>query len=289
MGSEMAATLLRTGWDVVGYDPAPEAQQRASAKGVRTATDLSDLSGIPYAVLSLPSAEVVEQTVPKLLSAPGTRAIVDTSTSTPDASTAMAQLAEEAGASFIDSPVSGGSAGAAAGTLSAFIGGSETALEAAKPVLDALTGGNYKHIGKAGSGNVVKLLNNMLCSVNLAAVSEARDVIDAFGIDPNTAIGALNSATGSSHVSKRMFPDWILPGTFSSGFTMGLMARDVALALDISRQAGTQPQVMETTNELWQRALTRLGPAADFTCSTTAFKAGDRGRLSTNNLEGDRS
>lgn len=273
MGGAMAGTFLREGWNVLGYDPSPEAQRRAGQQGVTTTSDLSDLAGHDYLLLSLPSAEIVEQAVPVLLARPGTLAIVDTSTSEPETSAAMAKLADSRGAQFIDSPVSGGSSGAAAGTLSAFIGGSDVALTAAQPVIDVLTGGNYKHIGKAGSGNVVKLLNNMLCSVNLAAVAEALDVVAAFEIDVDNAIGALNSATGSSHVSKRMFPDWILSGTFDSGFSMGLMARDVALALRVSQEAGTEPNIMATTNELWQQALAELGPAADFTSSTTVFAA----------------
>lgn len=277
MGGAMAGTFVRQGWNVLGFDPSPEAQQRAGQQGVSTTSDLSDLAGHDYLVLSVPSAEIVEQAVPVLLSRTGTQAIVDTSTSEPETSAAMAELAESREAQFIDSPVSGGSSGAAAGTLSAFVGGSDAALTAARPILDVLTGGNYRHIGKAGSGNVVKLLNNMLCSVNLAAVAEAMDVVAAFGIDVDNAIGALNSATGSSHVSKRMFPDWILSGTFDSGFSMGLMARDVALALRVSQEAGTKPTIMATTNELWQGALAELGPKADFTSSTTVFTSSGEG------------
>ncbi|MFK4639235.1 NAD(P)-dependent oxidoreductase [Paenarthrobacter histidinolovorans] len=265
MGGAMASTLHRAGWDVSGFDPSEAARNAAAATGITTTAALRELAGIPYAVLSLPSAQIVEATVPVLLSAPGTVAIIDTTTSEPGTSTSMATLAESHGASFVDAPVSGGREGAATGTLSAFVGATDAAVVAAQPVLEALTGGQYAHIGGTGSGNVVKLLNNVLAAANLVSVGEALGVAKAYGIDPAVAAASISNASGGSKVSAAMYPNWVLTGTHDSGFSLGLMARDAALAIDIARQVGERPDLLAAAADQWQTALAALGPAADFT------------------------
>ena len=265
MGGAMAATLHRAGWQVTGFDPSEGARAASSHAGITTTADLADLAGTPYAVLSLPAASIVESTVPQLLAAPGTVAIVDTTTSEPGTSKRMAALAEEQGAAFLDAPVSGGRDGAATGTLSAFVGATDEALAAAEPVLRALTGGKYSHIGGPGSGNVVKLLNNVLAAANLVSVGEALGVAKAYGIDPATAAASISEASGGSKVSATMYPNWVLSGTHDSGFSLGLMARDAALAVEVAAQIGETPALLAAVAGQWQEAHAVLGPRSDFT------------------------
>ncbi|KQR01219.1 6-phosphogluconate dehydrogenase [Arthrobacter sp. Leaf141] len=265
MGGAMAATLHKAGWDVTGFDPSEAARKSAADAGISTTDSLPGIAGTPYAVLSLPAASIVETTVPQLLAAPGTVAIIDTTTSEPATSKHMAQLAAAQGAAFIDAPVSGGRDGAATGTLSAFVGATDAALEAAGPVLQALTGGNFSHIGGPGSGNVVKLLNNVLAAANLASVGEALGVAKAYGIDPATAAASISGASGGSKVSANMYPTWVLTGTHNSGFSLGLMARDAALAVEIATRIGESPTLLTAVANQWQDALALLGPRADFT------------------------
>jgi 3-hydroxyisobutyrate dehydrogenase len=265
MGGAMAATLHRAGWSVTGFDPSEAARKAAEETGITTTDSLAAVAGTPYAVLSLPAASIVETTVPQLLADPGTVAIIDTTTSEPATSQHMARLAESGGAAFVDAPVSGGRDGAATGTLSAFVGATDAALKAAEPVLLALTSGNYSHIGGPGSGNVVKLLNNVLAAANLASVGEALGVAKAYGIDPATAAASISGASGGSKVSANMYPNWVLSGTHDSGFSMGLMARDAALAVDVAEQIGEKPELLAAVASQWQDALAALGPTADFT------------------------
>jgi 3-hydroxyisobutyrate dehydrogenase len=265
MGGAMAATLHKAGWDVTGFDPSEAARATAKEAGITTTDTLASVAGTPYVVLSLPAASIVETTVPHLLAEPGTVAIIDTTTSEPATSKRMAELAEAHGAAFIDAPVSGGRDGAATGSLSAFVGATDAALKAAKPVLLALTGGNYSHIGGPGSGNVVKLLNNVLAAANLASVGEALGVAKAYGIDPATAAASISGASGGSKVSAAMYPNWVLTGSHDSGFSMGLMARDAALAVDVAEQIGEKPALLAAVASQWQDALAVLGPRADFT------------------------
>ncbi|GAA4377162.1 NAD(P)-dependent oxidoreductase [Paeniglutamicibacter cryotolerans] len=273
MGGAMASTLARAGWKVTGFDPSPEARARAAAEGISTVDTLQAVAGTPYVVLSLPSARIVALSVPILLGVPGAVAIIDTTTSEPETSAAMSALAEEHGAAFIDAPVSGGRAGALSGTLSAFVGATDAALRAAAPILDALTS-SHRHIGGPGTGNVVKLLNNVLCAANLASVGEALAVATAYGIDPSVAAAGISAASGASRVSTTMYPDWVLSGTHDSGFALGLMARDAALAITIATSRGEHPRLLAAASDLWQEGLEQLGPDADFTeISTTVAPA----------------
>lgn len=265
MGGAMAATLHQAGWAVTGFDPSDAARAAAADTGIPTTDNLADLAGTPYAVLSLPAASIVETTVPQLLAAPGTVAIIDTTTSEPATSKHMAGLAEAQGAAFVDAPVSGGRDGAATGTLSAFVGATDAALAAAEPVLLALTGGKFSHIGGPGSGNVVKLLNNVLAAANLVSVGEALGVAKAYGIDPAKAAASISEASGGSKVSANMYPNWVLTGTHDSGFSLGLMARDAALAVEVAAQIGESPALLAAVADQWQGALAVLGPRADFT------------------------
>ncbi|MFP3462202.1 NAD(P)-dependent oxidoreductase [Arthrobacter globiformis] len=265
MGGAMAATLHKAGWQVTGFDPSEAARTAAAGAGIATTASVEDLAGTPYAVLSLPAATVVEATVPQLLAAPGSVAIIDTTTSEPATSKQMAELAEAQGAAFVDAPVSGGRDGAATGTLSAFVGATDAALAAAEPVLLALTGGKYNHIGGPGSGNVVKLLNNVLAAANLVSVGEALGVAKAYGIDPAKAAASISDASGGSKVSANMYPNWVLSGTHDSGFSLGLMARDAALAVDVAARIGENPALLTAVAGQWQDALAALGPRADFT------------------------
>ncbi|MET1088999.1 MAG: NAD(P)-dependent oxidoreductase [Arthrobacter sp.] len=264
MGGAMAASLLKAGWTVTGFDPSEAARTAAEETGIKTTATLEDVAGTPYAVLSLPAASIVETTVPRLL-ARGTVAIIDTTTSEPGTSKNMAELAQAKGTAFVDAPVSGGRDGAETGSLSAFVGATDEALAAAEPVLLALTGGKYSHIGGPGSGNVVKLLNNVLAAANLVSVGEALGVAKAYGIDPATAAATISNASGGSKVSASMYPNWVLSGTHDSGFSLGLMARDAALAVDVANQIGENPALLAAVAKQWQDALGALGPKADFT------------------------
>lgn len=265
MGGAMAASLARAGWHVTGFDPSADARQRAIDAGAEAVDALEALDDVAYAVLSLPNAALVRATVPVLLQHTSLRAIVDTTTSDPATSREMAALAAEQGIAFVDSPVSGGRAGAATGSLSAFVGGTDVAVTVATPVIDALTGGTYQHLGGPGAGNVVKLINNALAAVNLATVGEALAIAEAWGVDPGSAVAGVSAASGASRVSSKMYPDWVLSGTHDSGFTMGLMARDLHLAMDIASEMGEQPALLGAADTLWQRSLAELGSAADFT------------------------
>lgn len=265
MGGAMAATLHRAGFDVVGFDPSDAARASAETAGVRAVDALDALGPVAFVLLSLPGAALVRTTVPVLLKNPELRGIVDTTTSDPATSREMSALAASQEVAFVDSPVSGGRTGAATGTLSAFLGGTDDAIATCMPVLETLTGGRHQHLGGPGAGNVVKLINNALAAANLATVGEALAIAQAWGVEPAAAAAGVSGASGASRVSSAMYPDWVLSGTHDSGFAMGLMARDVALAMQVAAEAGQNPRLLNAASALWQESLADLGPTADFT------------------------
>lgn len=271
MGGAMAKHLVNSGWSVMGVDPSPNAVALGEF-GVEVFRTLGDASEFlrgnnaeaAFALLSLPSAAVVEASVSGALDIPGLRVIVDASTSTPDTSRAMDSACKTRGVAFVDCPVSGGRDGAATGNLTGFVGGTDDAVAAANPLLATLTS-SFAHVGDSGAGNVVKLVNNMLCAANIVAVSEAAAIAAAHGVDVGTALRTISGASGASKVTDAMFPNWVLSGTYSSGFTTALMARDAALGIETARARGLEETpLLNHAADLWARANEQLETGADF-------------------------
>ncbi|MEU8248895.1 NAD(P)-dependent oxidoreductase [Nonomuraea sp. NPDC048916] len=264
MGGATAAMLVRRGWSVLGCDPSEESLARARNAGVNTVTSIADLTGTEQVLLSLPGAEQVRVVVPELLELDSVRLIVDTSTSDPQTSVGLAADAAARDVVFVDAPVSGGPSGAAAGALAAFVGAVPETVSTAAPLLDAITGGGWRHMGGPGAGNVTKLLNNALCAGAIALCAEAVDIAAAYDVDADKVVTALNSGSGRNAATDVNFPRWVLPGTYDSGFPISLMARDVNLAADLAARTGTAMTVIDATRRTWQEAAQQLSPDADF-------------------------
>ena len=269
MGLGMAASLVRGGFAVTGFDISPARRQQAEAAGATVVTDLAAvLASADALVFSLPYAKDVEAvvTAPGGLLARRDRKVIaiDTSTSDPATTRRLAARLAEAGHALLDAPVSGGPSGAAEGTLTMMVGGTAADLEEARPVLDAMAG-RVVHVGPSGAGNIAKLVNNLLVAAHLVTTGEAMRLSEAAGLSAEDALRVVNSATGRSAISEVMFPRWILPGTFDSGFSAGLMRKDVRLALEMAEQAGCDSPLSTHVGRLWEDARARIPDTADFT------------------------
>ncbi|WP_264297424.1 NAD(P)-dependent oxidoreductase [Salinicola avicenniae] len=234
MGGNMALTLNRAGLDVTGSDAFEAARLRLADQGLTTvAPDALPESDI-Y-LLSLPTSaqvrEVIEETPGLLNIAPRGSVIIDTSTSDPVVSRELAARVIDAGLEWVDAPVSGGPKGAASGKLGMLLGGDSATIARVMPVLEAMSA-KRTQVGGPGSGHVVKLANNYLCAANLVATAEAVALAAQGGVDPAACLAGLNSGSGRSAVSEVNFPEWVLSGRFDSGFTSGLMRKDLRLARD---------------------------------------------------------
>lgn len=269
MGLGMAATLARKGFAVLGYDISQARRAAIEAAGVCFLPTLKDvLQRADALVFSLPYARDVEAVVTAEGGVLDRRdrkvVVIDTSTSDPGTTRRLAARLAETGHALLDAPVSGGPSGAAEGTLTMMIGGEEIDFAMARPVLEAMSA-RAVHVGPSGAGNIAKLVNNLLVAAHLVTTGEAMRLSESAGLSAADALKVVNTATGRSAVSEVMFPRWILPGTFDSGFSAGLMRKDVRLALDLAAETGSDLPLSVHVAQIWDTMRESIPDTADFT------------------------
>lgn len=268
MGGGMASTLASKGFDVSGFDPSQAALSLAQSKGVKPVTDRNQLiKQSQILILSLPKAEHVEAVClgERGILELGSQGLVviDTTTSTPEASRKVAAALRKIGIAFIDAPVSGGPKGAATGTMSMVIGAEDEDLARAMPVLEAMSGVRV-HVGKSGAGNVAKIANNMLCAAHLISTAEAVAMAARAGVAPEKLLEGLNAGSGRSAASQAMFPTWVINKAYDSGFSIGLMRKDVDLASDLADSLVMDLPLSRTVAQLWKASIETLPDNEDF-------------------------
>ena len=264
MGGGMAARLAETGAEPLCWDADAAARSSAAAAGRTVAASLAAAAGGDLLILSLPNAAAVRSAMNEAAEALAPGAIVlDTTTSDPATSRDMAAMGAASGWTFLDAPVSGGPAGARSGTMTMLIGGDEAALRAVRSTLQRLAA-TIVHVGGPGAGHAAKIANNMLCAANLSLVAEATKMAAAAGVAPEKLMAAVNAGSGRSGVSEVNFPRWVLSQSFDSGFTMGLMRKDVALAAALAAETGVATPAFGPIAQLWADSSKTLPDDADF-------------------------
>lgn len=265
MGGAMAVRLIETGHPVRCFDASESARKKVAASGAEIADTLVDLpQGCALILLSLPRAEIVAEVMAELspMLAPGT-IVLDTSTSEPETTKALAKTAAAAGYVFLDGPVSGGPVGARSGSMTMLMGGAAEAIDTLRPVLAHLTA-RIVHVGPSGAGHAAKIANNLLCAANLVLVSEMAHLAESLGIPLRNLLEGVNAGSGRSGVSEVNFPKWILSGDFNSGFNMGLMRKDVVLATKLAQAAALDLPATRAIAAIWEDSRTKLADDADF-------------------------
>lgn len=269
MGLGMAQTLAAKGFRVKGFDLSEVRRSLAEEFGVEPVATLGEaFKGSDFLVFSLPTAKDVAGVVnahSDLLGGEtsGRTIIIDTSTSEPDVSRELAAKLDALGHGFLDAPVSGGPSGAATGKLTMMIGGSEIDVAMARPVIEAMSA-KALHVGPNGAGNVAKLVNNLLAAAHMITTSEGLKLALAAGIDAELTLRVLNAASGRSMISEVHFPTWITNDRFNSGFSMGLMRKDVRLAKELAERTGAELPMSQLVAKLWAGA-EELDDSDDFT------------------------
>ena len=260
----MAANIARarslTVFDIAGTKSlAPE--------NTLIADDLADVASVADSIfLSVPDGVAsisIVQAVAGLANC-RTSTIIDLSTTGMDASREAFEIAREAGLTYIDAPVSGGQAGARAGTVSVMWAGPETALDRHRDLLE-LFSGNIFHVGdEAGQGQALKVLNNFLSGTALVATSEAILFGLSQGLDMKVMLDLINVSTGQNTASRDKFPQRIMTGTYDAGFRTALEAKDLKLYMDALTKAGTPGRLSALVAEMWDECDEAL-PDSDFT------------------------
>jgi 3-hydroxyisobutyrate dehydrogenase len=264
MGAAMAKRLRSVGDEVAGYDADP---------GKGGTSSLADVVA-PLVILSLPDEGAVSSVLDALLPMlPAGAVVIDTSTLSPLSARDFADRAAQVGCGYLDAPVSGGPAGAAAGTLTVMLGGTTGALDRARPVLEKMAS-RLVHVGGPGAGQVAKLVNNLLVATHLVVAGEALRIGELAGVPADALLGVINAASGRSAVTEVNFPRWIQPGGFDSGFTAGLMRKDVRLALELAQAVGAEPATCTSAAAVWNAGL--VSESDDFNRLTAALMAGAR-------------
>jgi 3-hydroxyisobutyrate dehydrogenase len=164
---------------------------------------------------------------------------------------------------LVDAPVSGGVTGAEKGTLTVMTGGPSGAVDRVEPLLDVL--GTVVRTGPVGSGHAVKALNNLMSATHLWVTSEAILAGERFGLDPQTMLAVFNRSSGRSGSTENKWPNFILPQTYNSGFTVQLMVKDMRIALDLIQQVGGPHALSSSATQLWATAAEELTASADHT------------------------
>ncbi|GJH00625.1 NAD(P)-dependent oxidoreductase [Paraburkholderia terrae] len=190
--------------------------------------------------------------------------VIDMSSSEPERSRKLGAMLEERGLAYLDAPVSGGVKKAKEGTLAILVGGREETLAQCQPVLEAM-GKSILHIGGAGSGHAAKALNNYVSAAGLAATVEALLVAQRFGIEPDVMTDVLNASSGRSNTSENKVKQFMLSGTFASGFALQLMNKDLKIAHALAQSVGYPMTLGDTVTAVWGEAAQRSTPATDHT------------------------
>lgn len=268
MGNGMAQSLLREGFNVFGTDIGEAQRQAAKEIGVNVVADIKALCAeSSVIILSLPMAKHVQAVIKGkdgiIDHAQPNTLIIDTSTSEPEVTRALSMELDQLGHQILDCPVSGGPAGAEAGTMVMLVGGERSALERAQLYLDALSS-KVVYMGKSGNGHAAKLINNLLCAAHLVTTAEAVSLGTKTGLNPADLIAGLNAGSGRSAISEVNFPRWILSDSFDSGFTMELMRKDVRLAKNMIGEMGLALPVAQQVAEIWSQSEANIPDQDDF-------------------------
>lgn len=258
MGKNIALNILRRGYDLTiwnrkdGYWPNVEQLVKEGAKyaeNIPEAVKEADVIG-----LSLTSDAAVMSVMDEALPALKKGAvIIDFSTVSPKCSKLMSEKLSGIPAYFLDAPVSGGIEGAETAALTVMVGGDRNSFNKVLPILNAM-GQNIHYMGGSGAGEISKLINQVLTAVNQAVICEAMVIGGKVGLDLNQLYKVLASSWGSSRMLERSVPNYIIPQKYESAACLGLMLKDLNLALEMGNDVGYSLPITELSKHYYEEA-----------------------------------
>jgi 3-hydroxyisobutyrate dehydrogenase len=266
MGLPMASRLVRAGHDVAGFDPVEAARTAFAEAGGKVASSAHEAAaGAGVLVTMLPDGEAVRTALLGVVDRLAAGAIVvDMSSSAPLGTRDLAAELQKKGIAMIDAPVSGGVRRAVDGSLAIMAGGNPETVAKVRPLLEAI-GKSIFLTGAIGSGHAMKALNNYVSAAGLVAACEALRIGTSFGLDPGLMTDILNVSTGRNNSTEVKLRPFVIPRNYASGFSLGLMAKDLKTADDLARALDVPARFSRVTAALWEEASDSLGPQADHT------------------------
>jgi len=268
MGFHMARRLIEAGHTLTVHDTRREAVERLVSRGATAAASARDMADrVETIIASLPTPDIVlaVATGPDgVSSGKRVRRFVDTSTIGSQMAMRVFAALRDKNIVQVDSPVSGGVSGAEKGTLAVMVSGPRADFDAVEPVLKVF--GKVFFLGEQpGTGQTMKLANNVLSATAMAATTEAIVMGVKAGLDPRVMLDVINAGSGRNTATENKFPKMVVPRTFDLGFTNGLMAKDVGLALSEGKALGVPMEVGEAVMRLLRQACDEIGPNQDLT------------------------
>jgi 3-hydroxyisobutyrate dehydrogenase len=271
MGGPMAACLVKKGFAVAVNDSRREVANNFVQQIGGSAPDtLAQLAAQSDAIVTmLPTSAIVERVLADgddnvfAGMKPGT-VIVEMSSGVPSATQVLAEKVAALGGVLVDAPVSGGVPRAKTGELAIMVGGDNAAIDRVMPILQAM-GSSVLRTGPVGSGHAMKALNNLVSTGGFLIGIEALLIGQRFGLDPGVMTDVLNAATGMNNSTQKKFRQFVLSRKFNAGFTMGLLAKDLSIALQTARETGTAAPLSALVREMIVSAETIYGGASDHT------------------------
>ena len=268
MGRGIAANLSRAGLLRAAWDPAPAARDFPFCRDISFAAGRDMATQCDVVIFVVPTSREIAANLegPDGLLAtdhPG-QVIVDLTTSYPTRTKELAQAASAAGRAYLDGGMTGGAAGADAGTLTLMLGGEPQTLERVRPALAAIAKKIFL-VGPSGAGHTLKLIHNMVLHTTFLATSEGCRMAEDAGIDLASAIDVFNAGNARSFVSECRFPNHILSGRFDGRSTVSNLAKDLAMAATYADEYGERAPYTHLTAGLLKRAMDAGWGAEDFT------------------------
>ena len=246
---------------------AERARAFAEATGARHAATPADAArGADVAITCFPvSADVADllEGADGLLAGLARGALlVDCTSGDPATSRRIAARLAEHGVGFLDAPVSGGTIGAEQGTLTVMVGGDESLLTRARPVLETF-GKKIVHCGDVGAGDALKAVNNALLAIHVWSTAEGLAALAKAGVSADVALDVINASSGRSNASMNLFPERVLTRAFPRTFRLALLDKDVGIAAGVAREQKVPAPLLQLTADLFRIAHNALGEEAD--------------------------
>jgi 3-hydroxyisobutyrate dehydrogenase len=257
MGRPMTENLLKKSFEVSVNTRSQGVVQDLAAQGAKPAATPAEVVAAAEIVLTaLPDVEQVERVYfgdsGLIPNARAGQILIDCSTVGPDTTKRCYEAAKAKGVGFLDGPMSGGPAGAQSATLTFMIGGEAEVFERARPVFEAL-GRNIHHVGPAGAGTVVKLVNQLLVGIHTSAASEALAFAVKAGASPKAVLDVIGSSFGGSAMLNRNAP-LIMARNFDGATSVNLILKDLGLIHDVGRDIGARMLLTSLAEEVFKEA-----------------------------------
>jgi 3-hydroxyisobutyrate dehydrogenase len=272
MGGGMAPNLAKAGHEVRAFDLVPEAVAKTVAAGCASAPSAADaVKDADVVITMLPAAKHVRAVFENDV-APNAKPgalLIDCSTIDVESARDVGEAMKAKGFDFLDAPVSGGIAAAAAGTLALMVGGTDEQFERAKPFLEPMAKAVI-HAGQLGAGQAAKICNNMILGATMIVTCEAFALAQKLGLDPQVFFDISSKASGQSWSMTSYAP---VPGVgpdtpadhdYEGGFAAALMLKDLKLADEAAKGVGAYTPMGGEAEELYQRFVDRGGGSKDF-------------------------